>query len=156
MLLLSCKRKKCPLLSKTHCDPTVPLAAGGCTRTAAPGVWLLPSYCCPWRLAAALVLLPLAAGCCPRTAASGCWRLPSYCCPWWLAAALVLLHLATGCCPRTAAPGGWRLPSYCCPWLPYRHTMSVGALKPEHNAPDTTNVCCITSFQPSGERNIVG
>jgi len=32
---------------------------------------LLPSFCCPWRLAAALVLLHLAAGCC-----SGGWLLP--------------------------------------------------------------------------------
>ena len=45
-----------------------PLAAGCCPCSAAPGGWLLPSFCCPWRLAAALVLLPLAAGCCPRSA----------------------------------------------------------------------------------------
>ena len=87
----------------------IPLAAGCCPRSATPGGCLLPSFCCLWRLAAALVLLPLAAGCCPRSAAPGGWLLR-------LAVALVLLPLADGCCPRSAAPGGWLLPSFCCPW----------------------------------------
>jgi len=94
------------------------VAVGCCPRSSTPGGWLLPSFCCLWRLAAALVL-PLAAGCCPRSAALVGWLLPSFYCPWRLAAALVLLPMAAGYCPRSAAPGGWLLPSFCSPggWL---------------------------------------
>ena len=90
------------------------LVAGSCPRSAAPGGWLLPSFCSPWRLAAALFLLPLAAGCCPRSAAPGCWLLPSFC-PWRLAS-VVLLPMVARCCSRSTAPGGWLLPSFFCTW----------------------------------------
>jgi len=72
------------------------LAAGCCPRSAAPGGWLLPSFCCTWRLAAAL-----AAGCCPSF---GC-SLAADCCPCSATPCGWLLLLAAGCCS-----GGWLLP----------------------------------------------
>ena len=90
----------CCLLRLTAALVLLPLAAGCCLRSAAPGGWLLL-----WRPAAAPGgwLLSLAARLLPIVG------LPSFGCPWRLAAAFVLLLW------RLAAPGGWLLPSFF-PW----------------------------------------
>ena len=127
-------------------------------RSAAPGGWLLSFV--PLSLAAALHSALLVAGCCPsiccswrltaalRSATPGGWLLPfdllplaagfclSICCPWRLAAAL-----------QSSAPGGSLLPfnfrvnveAACY----FRHTVSMDLLRCDHDASDTTYVCCI-------------
>jgi len=180
-----CPSFGCSLAARLLLLVLLPLAAGGWLLlwrpATAPGGWLLslaarllpivrllrgarllPSFCCPWRLVAVLVLLPLAAGCCPwrpgcchRSAASGGWLLP-------LAARLLpLVRLLPGgpaAAPRSAAPGGWLLPSFCCSW---RLAAPPGAwLLPSFCSPwrlasalvlpPLTAGCCLRSAAPGG------